>query len=276
MNSIWFERKKNNIRLYTKPQLFVCELSEIEAIEIMVTLLRANYEIAYIRGRKQELYEENRSSAIEIIKKEMYELVISLVNYEITEVLFGKCFFQYSFDSFEQQCEIIYSFLKQNYGNGSIDYKNFSPTYLEHMLGVDIPQIERVEFNTEKILSLALYERIGLSIPTKVHINEHSLYKKLQQGYVDVGYKSTNHICESNAERMNNVMKEVKKSVKIFPVVVYGEEDVVRDGAHRLACLYYLYGNIDVSVIRVYVRNPYYSYSMYRAAINNIEMEVVK
>lgn len=276
MNSLWFERKNNSIRLYTKPQLFECELSEIEAIEIMVTLLRANYEIAYIRDRKPELYEGNRSNAIEIIKKEMYGLVICLVNHEINVDLFGKRFLQYCFDSFEQQCEIIYSFLKQNYGRGSIDYKNFSPTYLEHMLGVDIPKIERVEFTTEKILSLALYERAGLSTPTKVCINEHSLYKKLQQGYVDDGYKSTNHVCESNAERMDNVMKEVKESAKIFPVVVYGEEDVVRDGTHRLACLYYLYGNIDVPVIRVYIENPYYSYTMYRAAINNIEMEVVK
>lgn len=276
MNNLWFERKNNSIHLYTKSQLFECELSEIEAIEIMVTLLRANYEIAYIRDRKPELYETNRSSAIEIINKEMYGLVICLVNYAITVDLFGKHFLQYCFDSFEQQCEIIYSFLKQNYGKGSIDYRIFSPTYLEHMLGVDIPQIEKVEYTTEKIMALALYERVGVSTPTKVRISEHSLYKQLQHGYADNAYNSTNHIYENNAERMNNVMKEIKESAKIFPVVVYGNEDVVRDGTHRLACLYYLYGNIDVPVIRVYVAKPYYSYTMYRAAINNIEMEVVK
>ena len=276
MNILLFKRKNNNIRLCTELQVFECELSEIEAIEIMVSILRANYEITYLRETRTDIYEVAKKSTIKIIKKEMYGLEIYLMNQKITLDLFGNHLLQYDFDSFKEQCEMIYSFLKQNYGKGSIDYKMFSPTYLEHMLGVDIPKIERVEFTTERILSLALYEREGISTPTKVHINQHSLYKKLQQGYTDDGTKSTNHIYESNTERMNSVMKEVKGKSKLFPVVVYGEEVVVRDGTHRLACLYYLYGNIDVSVIRVYVKNPYYSYTMYRAIINNIEKEVVK
>lgn len=276
MDNLWFERKNNYIHLYTKNQLFERELCEIEAIEIMVTLLRANYEIAYLRERKPKLYEASRFKTLEIIKKEMYELVISLLDHTITMNLFEKYSIQYGYDSFDEQCESIYSFLSHNYGKGSIDYKVFSPAYLEHMLGVDIPQIERVEYTTEKIMTLALYERAGSSTPTKVRISEHSLYKQLQHGYADNGYKSTNHIYENNAERLYNVMKEIKESVKIYPVVVYGNEDVVRDGTHRLACLYYLYGNIDVPVIRVYIAKPYYSYTMYRAAINNIEMEVIK
>lgn len=276
MNNLWFERKNNYVYLYTKKQLFGCKLCEIEAIEIMVTLLRANYEIAYLRERKPKLYETTRFKTLEIIKKEIYKLVISLLDHTITMNLFEKYSIQYSYDSFDEQCESIYSFLSHNYGKGSIDYKVFSPAYLEHMLGVDIPQIKRVEYTTEKIMTLALYERAGLSTPTKVRINEHSLYKQLQYGYVDNGYKSTNHIYENNAERMHNVMNDIKDSVKIYPVVVYGNEDVVRDGTHRLACLYFLYGNIDVPVIRVYVAKPYYSYTMYRAVMNNIEMEVIK
>ncbi|MCI8529564.1 MAG: hypothetical protein HFH82_10495 [Lachnospiraceae bacterium] len=276
MNHLWFERKNNYIHLYTKNQLVERELSEIEAIEIMVTLLRANYEIVYLREKKPKLYEANRYKTLEIIKKEKYGLVISLMDQTIMMILFEKYSIRYGFDSFDEQCKSIYSFLNYHYGKGSIDYKVFSPAYLEHMLGVDIPQIEKVEYTTEKIMALALYERAGLSIPAKVRISEHSLYKQLQQGYIDDGYKSTNHFFENNAERMHNVMKEIKESAKIYPVVVYGNEDVVRDGTHRLACLYYLYGNIDVPVIRVYVAKPYYSYTMYRAAMNHIEMEVIK
>lgn len=276
MKSIELERNNDKICLYTKSHDFSCELPEMDAIEILVSILRANYEIVYIRDKKTDLFDKIATGILEIIKKKRYELVICLENHIITVEIFGKHFLNYDFDSFEQQCEIIYSFLKHNYGNGDIDYKIFSPTYLEHMLGVDIPQIERVEYTTEKILSLMLYERSGVAKPMKVRINEHSLFRKLQQGFIDDGYKSTNHIFENNAERINNVMKEVNESTKIFPVVVYGEEDVVRDGTHRLACLYYLYGNIDIPVIRVYVKKPYYSYTMYRAAINNIEMEVVK
>ena len=276
MNGLKFERKNDKICLYTKSRSFSYELSEIEAIEILVSILRANYEIIYIREKKTDLFNKTLTSALKIIKKKRYGLVICLVNNMVTLELFEKHLQNFDFGSFEYQCEIIYSFLKQNYGNGSIDYKIFSPTYLEHMLGVDIPRIKRVEFTIERVLSLTVYERAEGETPTKVRINEHSLFKKLQQGLFDNEYKSTNHIFENNTERINNVMKEVSASVKKFPIVVYGEEDVVRDGTHRLACIYYLYGDIDVPVIRVYVENPYYSYTMYRATIKNIEMEVVK
>lgn len=276
MNHLWFEHKDNCIYLYTKNQLFERELCEIEAIEIMVTLLRANYEIAYLRKRRPKLCKTGRYKTLEIMKKEIYGLDISLRDHTITMILFEKYRILYGYDSFDEQCESIYSFLSHNYGKGTIDYKIFSPTYLEHMLGVDIPQIEKVEHTKEKIMTLELYERAGLAAPAKVRISEHSLYKQLQHGYADNGFKVTNHIYENNVERMHNVMEEIKKSVKIYPVVVYGNENVVRDGTHRLACLYYLYGNIDVPVIRVYVAKPYYSYTMYRAAVNKIEMEVIK
>ena len=205
MNYLWFKRINNNIHLCIESQLYECTLHEINAIEIIVTILRANYEISYIKNKKSKLC----NNTIEIINKKSYGLKICLVNHVIILNLFGELSLTYSFDSFQWQCEIIYSFLNQNYGNKSIDYKIFSPTYLEHMLGVDIPRIERVEYATKKIMTLALYEHKKIEAPTKVRVYDHSLYKKLKQGYVDNGHMITNHICESNAERINNILKEL-------------------------------------------------------------------
>ena len=276
MNRLFFVRNNRSIHLYEEHESFECKLPEMNAIEIMVTILRARYEIGYIRERKTELYDANRFKTIEVIKKKEYGLAVCLSDSIIIVDLFDKLHLKYSISSFEEQCEIIYSFLQKNYGKGSVDYKIFSPAYLEHMLGADIPRIMKIEYTEEKIMSLMLYERVECGKPAKVRINEYSLYRKLVQGCADNGYKSTNHLYENNSERINNVMKEVKESEKIYPVVVYGGEDVVRDGAHRLACLFCLYGNIEVPVIRVYVDKPYYSYTMYKAAINGIEMDVIK
>ena len=77
-------------------------------------------------------------------------------------------------------------------------------------------------------------------------------------------------------ERIRNILSEVSDKPETYCAVVYGDEDVVRDGTHRLACMYYLYGDIEVPIIRVYVSQPFYSYTMYRAAMNNIEMDVIK
>lgn len=276
MNILFFVRDHKNIHLYAEYESFECKLPEMNAIEIMVTILRARYEICYIRERKTELYYANRFKTIEVIKKKEYGLTVCLSDSIITVDMFDNLHFKYGITSFEEQCEIIYSFLKKNYGKGSVDYKIFSPVYLEHMLGADIPRIKRIEYTEDKIMSLMLYECGESGKPAKVQINEHSLYRNLVHGCTDNGYKSTNHLYENNSERMNNVMKEVKESAKIYPVVVYGGEDVVRDGAHRLACLFYLYGNIEVPIIRVYVDKPYYSYTMYKATINGIEMDVIK
>lgn len=276
MSKLFFERRNENVYFYDKLRTLMFELCEIEAIEVLVSILRANYEIGYLKEKKPDRFKMAMTSDLEIIKKERYELVICLNCNKILMKLLGRMSCSYAQSDFDEQCEIIYCFLNQNYGDGNIDFRVFSPTYLEHMLGVDIPKIERVSISKERISSLKLYERNGVKTPTKVGISEHSLLKKIQQGFSDEACKSTNHIFENNAQRVDGVMEEIYKSMYIYPIVVYGEEDLVRDGTHRLACLYHLYGDIEVPVIRVYVDKPFYSYTLYRAKIDNIEMEVIK
>lgn len=69
MNSLFFVRNNRDIHLYAEHEAFECELPEMNAIEIMVTILRAGYEICYIKERKTELYDANRFKTIEVIKK---------------------------------------------------------------------------------------------------------------------------------------------------------------------------------------------------------------
>lgn len=275
MSKLFFEHyMDNDSRKYIiSCDDFYKEFSEIETIEIMVSLLRARFEIEYLKERKPRAFQSTERMSLVVLEKKIYGLKVVLAKENIIVLLFGSNPIKYNHKTFYEQCEMIYEQLSKVYGQGVIDYKVFSPTYLEHMLGIDIPSIEKVEYSKQNILSLFFYDRRG---PQKVRIIEHELFEQLKSGNIKSGWKSTNHIFEDNEERIRNVLSEVSDKPETYCAVVYGDEDVVRDGTHRLACMYYLYGDIEVPIIRVYVSNPFYSYTMYRAAVNNIEMDVIK
>ena len=275
MNIIIFKRyKENNVLKYEiKYNNYIICLSEYEIIEITVSLLRGLFEIQYLKERKHSIFKSSKKIPILILEKKEYNLKIILHEETIKLQLFEFDLIMYTMNSFDFQCKRIYKFLNKEYGNGILDFKIFSPTYLEHMLGVDIPRIKKVKYTGEQILSLFVYDKI---ISQKVRITQHCLFKQLQSGLIDCGFKNTNHIFESNNERIRNILVDVIKQPEQYPIVVYGEEDVVRDGTHRLACLYFLYGNIEIPVIRIFVSHPYYSYTVYKATINKMKVDVIK
>ena len=134
------------------------------------------------------------------------------------------------------------------------------------MLGVDLPYITGIEIFNEKIENLFFYNRVN---PKKVRIYEHKVFINLKNG-ISSGLE---------AERINRILTEISKHTLLnerFYGVVYNDEKVIRDGTHRIACLYHLYGNIDIPIIRIKTSKEYYSYSMYKAAVNNQYKEVIK
>ena len=38
-------------------------------------------------------------------------------------------------------------------------------------------------------------------------------------------------------------------------IVLYGDDNIIRDGQHRASCLYYLYGNIEIPVMRLHFKD---------------------
>ena len=270
MKEIQFERIEDKYKLIIE----TCEriVSEEEAIELMVTLLRANYEVNYLIERKKEIVSSASIVPLELITKSAYNLTISFLKQKIVVSILEFENIDYSTDEYSDYCEEIYQLLNREYGKG-FDFKLFSPIYLEHMLGIDLPNIKRIEQCKTDILSLTVFDREG---PSKVRIYEHEIYNQLKTGDFKQGRKTTNHLFENNEERIRNVLSKVKKDSKDACAVVYGDEDVVRDGTHRLACMYFLYGNIEIPIIRIYVKNPQYSYSMHRRQANDSERKVIR
>lgn len=270
MQGIQFERIEDNYKLIIEKYERI--LPEIEAIELMLSLLRSNYEVHYLIDRKKNIVSSASIVPLGLIEKNVYNLTISFFKQRIVVSAFELENMDYSLDEYSNYCEEIYQLLNREYGKG-FDFKLLSPVYLEHMFGIDLPNIERIEQCKTDILSLTIFDREGLR---KVRIYEHEIYNQLKKGVFKQDRKSTNHLFENNEERIRNIISEVQKDSKDACAVVYGDEDVVRDGTHRLACMYFLYGNIEIPIIRIYVKNPQYSYSMYRRQANDTERKVIR
>lgn len=248
-------------------------VSEFEAIEIMVSFIRALSEIEYISCKKPEVFDSTERLQLVIMEKDLYGLRIVLKKNIVGARLFNSPVIEYSIEEIQELVDEIYQILNKKYSHNKFDFRMFSPIYLEHMLGVDIPHIENVKFERCNILSLYFYNRTE---PKRVKINEHNIFKQLKTGEIETGSMDANHYLESNEERLRKVLSEVNDNPETFCAVVYGNENVVRDGTHRLACMYYLYGDIEIPIIRIYITDPYYSYTMYRAWKNNIYKEVIR
>lgn len=275
MSRICFETidsvENNNYLVHTES--FEKIVTEFEAIEIMVSFIRALSEIEYISRIKPEVFESTERLQLKIMEKDLYNLRFILKKNIIEAALFDSPVIEYRIGEFQEQAHELYQILNKRYSHNKFDFRMFSPVYLEHMLGVDIPYIKDIKYETCNILSLDFFNRTE---PKRVKIDGHGLFKQLKTGEIEKGGKAANHCLESNEERLRRVLSEVRRNPEEFCAVVYGNEHVVRDGTHRLACMYYLYGDIEVPIVRIYVTNPHYSYSMYRAKKNNIYREVIR
>ncbi len=274
MSRINIQVNKNGLsRTYNvSGKSFSIDVSEHDGIELMVSILRAQSEVSYIIKEKPDIYMSTKWKPLLIMKKERLGLNIELTREKIKIQALGLNS-EYGIDSIGRVNDAIYDILNQEYGHYVLDFRVFSTTYLEHMLGVDIPNIKIVKFEQRKITELFFYNR---KEPKKAKIFEHELYKNLQKQEFDYERAETNYLFESNEERLRRILAEIGTNKKDFYAVLYGDEDVVRDGTYRLACIYYLYGDLQVPVMRLYVSHPYYSYSMYNASLYDEEVEVIR
>lgn len=72
-------------------------------------------------------------------------------------------------------------------------------------------------------------------------------------------YTQENHPFQSNMDRLNgvlNFMKDNPEAALSKGVVLFNNQNCVRDGQHRASCAYYLFGDIEVPVMRIYFKHP--------------------
>ena len=67
-----------------------------------------------------------------------------------------------------------------------------------------------------------------------------------------------NYFGQTNQERVDKMLEMIRE--KGYPlnnqyIVVFNDQNIIADGQHRAACMFYLYGNIEVEILRMIFKN---------------------
>lgn len=151
----------------------------------------------------------------------------------------------------------IYKYFSEKYPI-NYDYRLIDPIYFSLFFYDVVDKIIDIKYDKINISDIKLLRKN--SFP--VCMDQSERFKAL----VDQNYKmyspfKSNLIINTPEERLNNALISIlnkgygyKEQYAIF----YNNEPYLRDGQHRIASLKYLYGDIDVKIIRFYLKNNYF------------------
>lgn len=151
---------------------------------------------------------------------------------------------------FEQLCNDLCEAI-----NRLVDVENFdchliSPVFFEMMLWKDLAHLKSVEIENIKL------EDLRASTDKRVSSLKEARGVKALQGDAKENNKTrpSHLIGQSSEERLNGILKSIEENGYPYKgqyIIVYNDNNLIRDGQHRASCLYHLYGNIEVPVMRL-------------------------
>lgn len=241
--------------------------SEFDAIELCVILLRVFDEY---KNRKKQICKRGRSVTLldnskigkryqVVFKKHQNKIIIKSRLMEAPISLSLLRFLQ----------KQIYSFLNSEYGLNKLDFKTLDSRYLQDVLGVDIPFITNISYEKCRLKSLRCFleeDSAGKQIENSRY------YLQLKTGnFQSLPHHHNNFIGESNKTRLMTIMDSIKKHGYGYNhryLVVYNNEQIIRDGEHRAAILAWLYDNPEITILRIKFSRNYYYYQGYYSTIH--------
>lgn len=161
----------------------------------------------------------------------------------------------------------IVSFLDKFYGVGIISYRKINPMYLEQVLGVDLPYLISAKIEEVRLSDLRNFD---INNPYGSLIQNGRYYKQISSNaYINTPSHINNFIGQTNEERTKAVLETMKNGQygnNDELIVLYNDSPIIRDGEHRAAALFYLYGDITLKVLKLKFSKNYYSYNLYYRA----------
>ena len=156
---------------------------------------------------------------------------------------------------FEQMYEDLCATLNRMVEVENFDAKRMDPAFISAMLWKRLPDL--VGASIDNVRLGQMYGPAG----SKVYRLPDSVGVQALKGLSDKNLKIsrlTYHIGQTDDERLQELLESIKRNGYPYNdnyIVMYGEDNVIRDGQHRASCLYYLYGDIEVPVLRLYFKN---------------------
>lgn len=194
----------------------------------------------------------------------------------------------YSIKEYKELTEQLAGIIDSRVNVEGFKCSNFNSVCLSNDLWAAIPYIKSVSIENIKLEGLLTFERWFFGKFKKYHsIKESKLLYAFQamqnsikydsQSEIDklnsildnygdnrypYGHKKAKLISQLENERIVSIYNSIKDNGYPYNkehIVIFGDDNrIIRDGLHRAACLYVLYGNIDVPVMSLYLDEAYF------------------
>lgn len=156
---------------------------------------------------------------------------------------------------------LVFSLMNElnNMYNFGLDLSSFDPIYFENMLILDLPYINNVKLEKHTINDLRFYSKEDMNGTT---IENSKYYLLLKSGIDKIYYSRSNLSYDTQMNRFKRLESSIlRNGFDSFSAVIYNSCPIVRDGSHRAAVIYNLYGNKVINVINLLFSYNHYSFA---------------
>lgn len=161
------------------------------------------------------------------------------------------------YSDLETLVESIYDYFAKKYPV-NYDYRLIDPVYFSLFFYDVLDKIVDIKYDEINIKDIQLLRKNSAAVGMEMSERFKALVDKNYKMYSP--FKS-NLIINTPEQRLNNAFNSIEKNGYGYNnqyAIFYNDEPYLRDGQHRVASLKYLYGNIDIKIIRFYLKNNYF------------------
>lgn len=137
------------------------------------------------------------------------------------------------------------------------DISKIDPVYMSLWLWPKLSSVTKVRIDNVHLEDMYIRSMDG----RRIEKLSKSVELKALRGSSDENEnyrRQSNHFGQSDTERLYGLLESITKNGYPFDgryIIMFGDDNLIRDGQHRASCLYYLYGNIEIPVMRIYFKD---------------------
>ena len=152
---------------------------------------------------------------------------------------------------FEQLCHDVGEAVNSLIGVENFDCNKLDPVYFEIALWKRLMKLRSIKIDKAALGDMWAPGKVGI-FPLADSRAVRALRGDSKENDEP---RYSHHIGQTSQDRLESMNKSIQENG--YPlndqyIVLYGDDNIIRDGQHRAACLYNLYGDKEVPVMRMY------------------------
>lgn len=140
------------------------------------------------------------------------------------------------------------------------DINTIDPVYLSLYLYKDLRHLKSVKIDYVNVgeLIVSHHWKFGFN---KFECLSNSRAVKALKGKPKENddHRASHHIGQSSAERLSEMKDSIMNNGYPYNgqyIILFEDQNIIRDGQHRASCIFYEQGNVKIPVMRLYFDNP--------------------